>query len=611
MSNLKYKHTAYTSAQWASLNPVIVENEIVIESDTKRTKIGNGISTYNELEYADANSVGNSLGSIKPTDAAPTPARNGNYTFSIGGNKPAWLTAEAGVTEVKAGDGVAVVYTAPSSYTYTHVDVSSEFVTIQELKDVEDLFVILPNSTTKRLINGYINFKSGDAALVFNRNGQYCSIAECERNISDNSVLVLSSTDGTYTEINHSTLSAYTSLFIIGINIANWNVLGTLNGNDILFISLGGTLEWNKQVQLQTKQDYRINIISDNIFYYKSGNNFIIKIPAGTFCLAENGVTALITEQQLNVETNKVVLLSTTPNVYTPASKTKLIGISLYLVILPITSWGVFAEIDFEDILFINNNGGVFWSKTPNLTKFESKWAGKKIGFLGDSITAGTLYPITGIVEKYVDRYAEKTKCIAINYGVGGTSLAEWIYGSTDDMGHRFTEMANDLDVVIVFGGINDQRGDYNVGLAIPIGTYNDINLDGSLDATFFGGLHKLMRGLKDKYVGKPIIFMTPPHFNYTGSERINDSDTNMTLLNSDGIIEDHYKSNGAPLSDYVDAIKKCASFYGIYVLDTYRLLWNPAITIDFNTYTVDGIHPNDLGCEKIANILYSFLETI
>ena len=64
-----------------------------------------------------------SLGSIKPTDAAPTPERNGNYTFSIGGAKPAWLTAEAGVTTVKAGDGVAVVYTEPSSYSYTHVDI--------------------------------------------------------------------------------------------------------------------------------------------------------------------------------------------------------------------------------------------------------------------------------------------------------------------------------------------------------------------------------------------------------------------------------------------------------------------------------------------------------
>ena len=164
MSNLKYKHTAYTSAQWASLNPVIVENEIVIESDTKRTKIGNGISTYNELEYADANSVGNSLGSIKPTDAAPTPARNGNYTFSIGGNKPAWLTAEAGVTTVKAGDGVAVVYTAPSGYSYTHVDTGSAYESrlngffvkendfpLEGVYSTGDLFVTSDNWRSKEL----------------------------------------------------------------------------------------------------------------------------------------------------------------------------------------------------------------------------------------------------------------------------------------------------------------------------------------------------------------------------------------------------------------------------------------------------------------------------
>jgi len=91
---------------------------------------------------------GGSLGSIKPTDAAPTPARNGNYTFSIGGAKPAWLTAEAGVTEVKAGDGVSVVYAAPSSYTYTHVDVSSDFVTIQELKDLGYLYKGIATPTT-------------------------------------------------------------------------------------------------------------------------------------------------------------------------------------------------------------------------------------------------------------------------------------------------------------------------------------------------------------------------------------------------------------------------------------------------------------------------------
>ncbi len=89
------------------------------------TEVENRISSDKNIQnQIDAIESGQ-LGSIKPTDAAPAPARNGNYTFSIGGAKPAWLTAEAGVTEVKAGDGVAVVYTAPSSYTYTHVDTGS------------------------------------------------------------------------------------------------------------------------------------------------------------------------------------------------------------------------------------------------------------------------------------------------------------------------------------------------------------------------------------------------------------------------------------------------------------------------------------------------------
>lgn len=83
-------------------------------------------------------STGGSLGSIKPTDAAPTPARNGNYTFSIGGNKPAWLTAEAGVTTVKAGDGVSVVYAAPSSYSYTHIDAAQSGGVSGTLLQTED-----------------------------------------------------------------------------------------------------------------------------------------------------------------------------------------------------------------------------------------------------------------------------------------------------------------------------------------------------------------------------------------------------------------------------------------------------------------------------------------
>lgn len=85
------------------------------------------------------------LGTINPTDAAPTPAKSGKYEFSIGGNKPAWLTAEAGITTVKAGDGVAVVYDGVSSYIYTHIDISSHFTEIT--KTYASSYGFLPTST--------------------------------------------------------------------------------------------------------------------------------------------------------------------------------------------------------------------------------------------------------------------------------------------------------------------------------------------------------------------------------------------------------------------------------------------------------------------------------
>jgi hypothetical protein len=40
-----------TAAQWASANPVLAERELVVETDTKKIKIGDGVTTYNNLPY--------------------------------------------------------------------------------------------------------------------------------------------------------------------------------------------------------------------------------------------------------------------------------------------------------------------------------------------------------------------------------------------------------------------------------------------------------------------------------------------------------------------------------------------------------------------------------
>lgn len=47
-----------TAAAWAANNPVLLEGEMGIESDTHKFKFGDGITTWNGLSYASSESGG-------------------------------------------------------------------------------------------------------------------------------------------------------------------------------------------------------------------------------------------------------------------------------------------------------------------------------------------------------------------------------------------------------------------------------------------------------------------------------------------------------------------------------------------------------------------------
>lgn len=74
--------------------------------------------------------AGGYLGTILPTDVAPTPGKNGFYKFSTAG-VVSWLT---GTPTVSAGDQVSVVFTDPD-YTYTWLDGS---LNISDALDSQD-----------------------------------------------------------------------------------------------------------------------------------------------------------------------------------------------------------------------------------------------------------------------------------------------------------------------------------------------------------------------------------------------------------------------------------------------------------------------------------------
>ena len=60
-----------TAAQWASINPILVEGELCVELDTEKFKIGNGVSAWNSLPY--------SSGSIGPTGPQGVQGNDGNF----------------------------------------------------------------------------------------------------------------------------------------------------------------------------------------------------------------------------------------------------------------------------------------------------------------------------------------------------------------------------------------------------------------------------------------------------------------------------------------------------------------------------------------------------
>lgn len=210
---------------------------------------------------------------------------------------------------------------------------------------------------------------------------------------------------------------------------------------------------------------------------------------------------------------------------------------------------------------------------------------GKKINFLGDSITEG----MGCSDESKVYHQLIKNKyglSEARNYGVSGTRIAKQIVPTVSNpvmdryFALRAAEMDKDADVITVFGGTND----YGHGDA-PVGESSDRTPD-----TFYGALHDLYSYLISKYPGKPIFVLTPTH---RDNENVPDS-------------------NGLRLCDYVKIIREVAEYYSLPVIDLYAMSGiQPEIKEIKERYMPDGLHPNDAGqallAERIANFILSY----
>jgi len=54
-----------TAAQWSAVNPILGDGEVCIERDTKRFKIGDGVSRWNSLTYSSVTLAENPVNTVR------------------------------------------------------------------------------------------------------------------------------------------------------------------------------------------------------------------------------------------------------------------------------------------------------------------------------------------------------------------------------------------------------------------------------------------------------------------------------------------------------------------------------------------------------------------
>jgi hypothetical protein len=103
-----------TAAEWTSANPTLLSGEQGLETDTGKTKIGNGVTAWNSLGYVDAKFL-------------PTSASSGFLpTSASSGYVPNGLVTAKGQVVGASGDGVPVAIPAASGNGQVMVSASAE-----------------------------------------------------------------------------------------------------------------------------------------------------------------------------------------------------------------------------------------------------------------------------------------------------------------------------------------------------------------------------------------------------------------------------------------------------------------------------------------------------
>ena len=258
------------------------------------------------------------------------------------------------------------------------------------------------------------------------------------------------------------------------------------------------------------------------------------------------------------------------------------------------------ADIDFDgDVdeqdaaMFARKNAG--WNVASEKEKLAEVFNNQVFCFVGDSITCGV--GATMPSNRFSTKVAKRMEAFEQNIAISGSVICTG--------GDYISDMVNfgqikSADVIIVAMGVND----FNASMTKEMYGPGEKGLEEKDSTTFYGALETACEFFTEfKNTKKPnlrVIFLTPlissPEA-CTGGPYTYDNDAKNMF--------------GCTRRDYCDIILDVAGDYGFEAIDTNRVAgsyYNSPEDETVSKYLNDGLHPNDAGYDKIADVIISYL---
>lgn len=231
----------------------------------------------------------------------------------------------------------------------------------------------------------------------------------------------------------------------------------------------------------------------------------------------------------------------------------------------------------------------------------QNQWFGKKVAYLGDSITDERH---VGTTKNYWEFLYELLGIEHLVYGINGHQWND-VLGQAEKLK---AERGDDVDAIFIFAGTNDFYGNVPLGEWYIV-KYDSVEVSGPKkevrrrryfqmeEATFRGRINQVMSYLKTNYPTKQVILLTPIHRAYAkfGQKNIQPE-------------ESYPNGIGLYIDEYVEAVKEAANVWAVPVIDLNSICGlfptYDSHTRYFANEEKDRLHPNAEGHYRMAKAL-------